>query len=330
MLPLKLFFNDVGRLRSGWRIVVFAVAYLLFLSLIGSALYMLHLFVPMHLARRIFGSNWGFPIQALLLLTGALVVGWVCSAGLEGLPFRVLGWALYRGWWRDWLLGSLLGAATMILATGICTMFGGFQFRFNAAGMMGATLQTLFLTAILFIFAASAEEALFRGYPLQTLARANLVWTGIVLTGVWFGVMHLRNPNVTKFTFINTALAGVWLAVGYYRTRSLWFPLGLHWCWNWTMGAVLGLPVSGLLRLAPNPLLRGVDRGPAWLTGGAYGIEGGAACIIAVVISSIFIWRTTLLSATEEMKRLTDGENPVQPLPSVNRASGESIAHSFE
>jgi hypothetical protein len=77
-------------------------------------------------------------------------------------------------------------------------------------------------------------------------------------------------------------------------------------------------------------LLRGIDNGPTWLTGGAYGIEGGAACAIAVIISTIFIWRTKLLSATEEMKQLTDSENPIQPSPSVNHAAGENIAPSFD
>ena len=62
---------------------------------------------------------------------------------------------------------------------------------------------------------------LFRGYPLQTLTRANLAWLGVLLTSVPFAAVHLRNPNVVPgFTFINTALAGLWLAVAYLRTRS--------------------------------------------------------------------------------------------------------------
>jgi hypothetical protein len=77
------------------------------------------------------------------------------------------------------------------------------------------------------------------------------------------------------------------------------------------MGAVLGLPVSGISAITPQPLMRATDQGPAWLTGGAYGIEGGAACTIVLIISAIFIWRTRLVSATEEMRRLTEGENPV-------------------
>jgi membrane protease YdiL (CAAX protease family) len=99
---------------------------------------------------------------------------------------------------------------------------------------------------------------------------------------------------VRGFTFINTALAGIWLAVAYLRTRSLWLPFGLHWSWNWAQASLLGLPVSGISRLAPAPLLNAVNLGPDWLTGGAYGIEGGAACTIALLISTVIIWRAKL------------------------------------
>nr|MBA3442779.1 CPBP family intramembrane metalloprotease [Pyrinomonadaceae bacterium] len=119
------------------------------------------------------------------------------------------------------------------------------------------------------------------------------------------------NPNVTPiFTIINTTLAGVWLAVAYWRVRSLWFPLGVHWSWNWAQGALLGLPVSGITQLTPAPVMQAVQTGPAWLTGGAYGIEGGVACSLALVASTAFIWRASWLAADAEMKHWTEGEVP--------------------
>ncbi|MGB8507099.1 MAG: hypothetical protein WCD76_01725, partial [Pyrinomonadaceae bacterium] len=57
------------------------------------------------------------------------------------------------------------------------------------------------------------------------------------------------------------------------------------------------------------PLLRASDSGPAWLTGGAYGLEGGAACTVVLLCAILFTWRTRLVSADEELKRLTDAEH---------------------
>jgi hypothetical protein len=157
---------------------------------------------------------------------------------------------------------------------------------------------------------------------LQTLTRAHLAWLGVLLTSLPFAAIHLGNPNVVKgFTFANTAIAGIWLAAAYLRTRSLWFPLGIHWAWNWAMDSVLGLPVSGL-SISQNPLFRGVDLGPAWLTGGSYGIEGGAACTIALILSTVFIWRTRMVSPTPEMWDLTAHENPASARTVVSILSG--------
>jgi hypothetical protein len=139
------------------------------------------------------------------------------------------------------------------------------------------------------------------------LTRARLAWLGVLLTSVPFAAAHLKNPNaVPGFTFINTALAGVWLAVAYLRTRSLWLSFGLHWSWNWAQASLLGLPVSGIERIAPAPLLKAINAGPDWLTGGAYGIEGGAACTIALLISTVVIWRAKLFARAD----VTPGQKP--------------------
>jgi uncharacterized protein len=130
-----------------------------------------------------------------------------------------------------------------------------------------------------------------------------------------FALVHLTNPNVVPgVTFANTALAGIWLAAAYLRTRSLWLALGVHWSWNWALGWFFGLPISGI-HLVSNPLLEVQDSGPKWLTGGSYGIEGGVACTIALILFTAFLWKTRWLSATPELKQMTSEENPAASEP---------------
>lgn len=315
-----IFLNRAGRPRSGWRVAVFAV--LLYVAiLLGFALFIAVIraaFGPA--ADTLLERNWGFVIQGLALLIPATVIGWACGKLLEDLPPRALGWAFHKGWLRDLLLGSLVGALSLLLATALAAAPGGLKFAVNAPVMFETVGRTLLTSLPIFVIAAAGEEAIFRGYALQTLTRARLAWFGVIITSAVFSYGHLGNPNaVPGFTFANTAIAGAWLAVAYLKTRSLWFPLGIHWAWNWTMGALLGLPVSGIERLTPAPLLRATDQGPAWLTGGAYGIEGGAACTLAVLLSMLFIWRTRLVAPAEEMLRLTDQENPSREMMNAER-----------
>lgn len=308
----NILFNEAGRLRSGWRLLIFAVLYIVALSFIGLLFRLALQIVPgQGVGRSLLESGWGWIIQAVILFIPAALIGWGCGAMLEGLPMRALGWALHRGWARDLLVGSFIGAASLLLAGAIAAAPGGFHFTLTQGSMWPIVAKTLLTSALIFICAGAAEEVLFRGYPLQTVLRSWPAWAAIIPSSVAFAAIHLDNPNTVRgFTFINTTLAGVWLAVAYLRTRSLWFPLGIHWAWNWTMGAVLGLPVSGINKITPQPLMRAVDQGPAWLTGGTYGIEGGAACTLVLLLSTVFIWRTRILYATEEMKSLTEKENP--------------------
>jgi hypothetical protein len=308
----QLFINPVGRLRSGWRVLIFTLVFLILSILMGIAVGIgSKLMIQLAPDRAVAHYLENFILRSVLLLA-TLLAGYICTRWLEGLPWRALGLWLHAGWLRDFFIGSLIGIASLALATAIATAGGGLSFTVSGRDALLQMAQTLLFSAILFIVAALAEEALFRGYPLQTLTRAKLAWLAVLLTSIPFAAVHLKNPNVAAgFTFINTALAGVWFAVAYLRTRSLWFPLGIHWAWNWALGSLFGLPVSGINDLAPHPLLHGTDLGPAWLTGGSYGIEGGFACTITLLVSTIFIWRTRLVRATPEMELLSSQENPV-------------------
>lgn len=306
----KTFFNSFGRLRSGWRLLLYVFAFIaasfLLVTMLRGVFFVARSAVP------------SFPYADYLAeitfrfgtLAAALIAGYLCARLFEGLPWRSLGLTLHKGWVRDLIVGSIVGIGALALAVAIAAAAGGLHFSFAGSDMLLAVGRSLVSSAALLLVAALAEEAMFRGYPLQTLTRARLTVLGILLTSLPFGFVHLGNPNVVPgVTFANTAFAGVWLAAAYLKTRSLWFPLGVHFGWNWALGWIFGLPISGL-RIVSNPLLIGEDAGPAWLTGGRYGIEGGIACSVALVVSTLFIWRTRLVSATPELQKLTSEENP--------------------
>lgn len=313
----KIFINEYGRLRSGWRLVLYVFAYIAAVLLIGTVLQVAYLlvftFAP-QFSRLNFLADL---IYRFGLLAAALGAGYLCVRIFEGLPWRSLGLTLHRGWFRDLAIGSAIGFAALVVAVGIAATAGGLDFSVNDLQIASVGRSMLGSATLLFV-AALAEEAAFRGYPLQTLTRAKLALLGVLLTSLLFGFVHLSNPNVVPgYTFINTALAGVWLVVAYLRTRSLWLPLGVHWSWNWALGWFFGLPISGI-NLVSHPLLKASDSGPAWLTGGSYGIEGGLACTIALVFFTLFLWRTSWVSATPDLLKLTSEENPATPASVVS------------
>jgi len=99
-------------------------------------------------------------------------------------------------------------------------------------------------------------------------------------------------------------LAGVWFGVAYLKTRDLWFPWAIHLMWNWTQGSIFGIEVSGLSGVGGPSLMTEIDAGPTWLTGENYGIEGGIAAAIAILISIVAI-QLLPLKPDAELLRLT-------------------------
>lgn len=312
----KIFLNDTGRLRSGWRLIIFGVL-LVFLTIVWGVVVRLLLQLVAASGLEIPHSSFVFEtIFRAGWIVIAMGLGYLCARILEDLPWRSLGLTFHKGWFRDLAVGFAIGFAALAIAVAIASK--GLSFLLTTDGIRATVMSLIGSSALLFV-GALAEEAMFRGYGLQTLSRAKLAWLGVLLTSVPFGLGHLYNPNVIPLvTFVNTALAGIWLAVAYLRTRSLWLALGVHWSWNWALGWFFGLPISGL-NLVSHPLLKATDSGPKWLTGGSYGIEGGVACTVAMVIVTVFLWRTSLVSATPELLKMTSEEKPVikEPVLSI-------------
>lgn len=303
----NILFNDFGRLRSGWRFAVFLLLFIFFGVIFQIFADGILRNLPVGYSRN---SFLGLAVNSFISLTIALVAGWFCGKYLEGLPFRALGAWLTKNWLKDLLLGLIFGALTVSFAVLIAVVFGGLSFTFNSDAGQSAILLTLGVSFIVFAIAAAFEEALFRGYMLQTFTRAGLAWFAIALTSVFFGMVHLGNPNANWISTVNTVIAGVWFSIAYLKTRTLWLVFGLHFMWNWMQGAFFGIEVSGLKDITTAPFLREIDRGPVWLTGESYGIEGGIACTISLIVCTLSIWFLPIFKPTGEMLELTNMENP--------------------
>lgn len=143
----------------------------------------------------------------------------------------------------------------------------------------------LFVTAIAPGF---MEELLFRGILFRWLEEWGGSWAALIVTSALFGVAHVLNPGATWFSSFAIAVeAGVLLGGTYMLTRSLWMPIGLHAAWNFTQGAIFGVPVSGL---PARGLFEGKLSGPPILSGGRFGLEGSAiALVIATAAGAWFV-----------------------------------------
>lgn len=287
-----LFRDGRERLRVGWRLVAFG-ALLAVLVVVGVAL----LPAP------------GIVAQSAVILGAALVAGWILLAWTEDRPPAALGFYLHRDAVGETIRGLALGAGVALAAVAAMALTGAVSWVPDEGTVVellaegGAALAFLALPA-------AAEEALFRGYPLQALAKAWGRGPALVVTSLGFGLLHLANPGLTAVALANLVVAGAFLGVVYLRTGSLWAASAAHLGWNWAHAFVVDLPVSGL-ELVDTPLWDGVVHGAEWHGGGAFGPEGSVLTTVVAAGATALLWWGPSPSPGEAAR----AARPLTPLP---------------
>ena len=302
-----IFINGENELRSGWRVVLFFISLFIVAALLTGLAKAVSILFPSFSFILSTGPDYpasddlahlGF--SNVMNLVAAVIATAICARLLERRRLGSVGFMLHRGWVRDFALGSLMGAASLAIAVGIAASLGALTFEVQTREI-GPLLRGLLLTSFLFVIAGAVEELIFRGFAFQALVHNLGGPLAIAITSLIFGLAHGSNPGASVFSTINTVLAGIWLALAYLMTRSLWLATALHWSWNFAMVFIFGLPVSGLTTLGELAWLRGIVGAPGWVSGGTYGPEAGVGATLALILSSLAIWKSGLFAAPQEM-----------------------------
>lgn len=181
--------------------------------------------------------------------------------------------------------GLLVGAAAIALACG--ALLGAGWLRVDPAAP-GSSLAAAVRISLFLIPAALAEELLCRGY-LLTVVRDRLgTWGAVGATSVLFGLLHVFNDGATIESLVLVALAGVFLGSVRVAYDSLYAAWAAHVAWNWVMAVPLHAAVSGWWFETPD--YRTVSAGPAWVTGGVWGPEGGLAAGLGMTAGLAYLY----------------------------------------
>lgn len=294
-----IFMNDENELRSGWRVLSFVTCFVIVAALLAGLTKAFAALFP-SIGRLSSGQPIDFIVNNVMNLAAAIVATAICARVLERRRLGSVGFRLHRNWLRDFALGSLMGAASLAIAVGIAAGAGALTF-YVYTRELGPLARGFALVSVFFVIAGAFEELIFRGFAFQALVHNLGGARAIAVTSLLFGLAHVSNPGASTFSTINTVLAGIWLGLAYLMTRSLWLATALHWSWNFAMMFIFGLPVSGFTTLDQFAWLRSTAGEPLWLSGGSYGPEASAAATVALILSTLAIWRSGLFTASEEM-----------------------------
>ena len=148
-------------------------------------------------------------------------------------------------------------------------------------------INKVILSIILFAGVSIFEEVIFRGYLLKNLLESFNPYVALFISAIFFSLIHGSNPNVTTLGLCNIFIAGFFLGASYVFTKNLWFPIALHFSWNFFQ-SMFGFKVSGLdsysiieFNIPKNNMLNG----------GEFGFESSYLSVIILILGTFIIWK---------------------------------------
>ncbi len=237
-------------------------------------------------------------LKYIALSIAFFVAVYLATAGLDKRKLSGVGLDWNVKWQKELILGSTMAFVAQTLIFLIEWQSGWIEITGFGWQRVG---EEFWLFSILFVLIQMLsvgfyEEILFRGYPVRNLSEGFSMWKispkigliiAVLFTSSLFGIAHAWNDNAGLISTINIILAGLMLALPYVLTGSLALSVGIHFSWNFVMGGIYGLPVSGVA--VRRSLIQVHEVGPDTFTGGKFGPEAGLTGIFGMLLIVLLV-----------------------------------------
>jgi len=183
---------------------------------------------------------------------------------------------------RNLFLGISIGVILQSFTIFVIYLTGGFHvISVNSIIYLLPSL-TMALTSSI------SEEILLRGILFRIIEEKLGSYIALAISALIFGALHLFNPNSSMIAALAIALeAGLLLGAAYIFTRNLWFPIALHFAWNFTQSGIFGAATSG--NTISKSLLTTRIEGAELITGGQFGPEASVQAIFFGLTATVIL-----------------------------------------
>jgi hypothetical protein len=180
------------------------------------------------------------------------------------------------------LSGTMIGVVLQSLTMLVIVLNGGFEIvSVNPISYVIIPFTIAFTVAVF-------EEILIRGIIFRIIEEKLGSYISLLISAIIFGALHLLNPNSTLISGLCVGIeAGLLLGAAYIYTRNLWFPIAIHFAWNFMQSGIFGAITSGNEKTSS--LLTTKLTGNSFITGGEFGPEGTIQALIFCVLASIVL-----------------------------------------
>lgn len=231
---------------------------------------------------------------------------------LEQRPFASIGLRFHRSSLREFTLGVIL--ATIPASSSFLYLYFSEKISITWDPNPELFFEIMVLGGVGWLGVAMWEELYFRGYLVQTLSQGIGLYGAAALTSIYFGLIHIITYGVTPLVIAEATVAGLFLTLLYFKTKSLWAPIGWHLGNNFLLAHVLPIPIETLIQEIPwvkingQPLRLEVPKlffqvelaeGESLLSW-----EMSVIAILAYVVISLMVWKLPWFRPHPEMEAL--------------------------
>lgn len=194
------------------------------------------------------------------------------------------------GFFKKYLLGFVIGLILMSIVVLILYLFGFVDINKNPSQPVGIfAVSNVSIILIGWIIQGGTEEILTRGWLMNVLSARYNIHIGLFISSVFFGALHLPNPNVDYIAILNIILVGYLFGLYVLKTNDLWGACGIHSAWNFAQGNLFGFEVSGI-NVSIGSLLDLNLKGNPSISGGNFGPEAGLCSTVVLLLGIILIF----------------------------------------
>ena len=184
------------------------------------------------------------------------------------------------------LVGLLLGLLVPSLSI-LVTYLRGEYIILSVSNLTNIFLRDLTTSIGFGIATVVFEEVLFRGVLFRLIEEKLGSYIALIISSVIFGFLHLMNGNGSLFAGFAISITSIILTAAYMYARNLWFPIAIHFAWNFAQGDIFGIPVSGIP--ATTSIIVSQLEGSKWFTGGVWGIEATIQIAVFSLVAGIIL-----------------------------------------
>jgi uncharacterized protein len=181
--------------------------------------------------------------------------------------------------WFIHFISSIGFAAILILAIWfLAVVFHGFNVQRNELNY--GIISSIIILFIRMLLVGFQEEIITRG-TLAYVGKSGGKWFPAIIISLLFSVTH-GAETINAIFYLNLFLFSILVFQLTWISGNIWPAAGFHFSWNFVMGGVFGVSISGTE--ASGILISVPNNSKEYINGGIYGLEGSIFCTLILML----------------------------------------------